>query len=90
MVKTKPLTKSGLVTALKATEERIFEERTEFFVKMIKPLFDKLSGRLEKVEVDVKHLRQGQNELKAELSDTPSRKQFNDLRDKVIRHHPTQ
>lgn len=50
--------------------------------------FDKVGGRLDTLDVGQSHLKDQINGLKADLSDTPSRREFQQLKSKVDRHHP--
>jgi archaellum component FlaC len=45
--------------------------------------FDKVETRLERIEAEVSQARDDVNGLTAELSDTPSRREFEDLKTKV-------
>ncbi len=51
--------------------------------------FDKVDSRLNTLEVGQSHLKDQISGLKADLSDTPSRRVFQELKSKVDRHHPT-
>lgn len=51
--------------------------------------FTKLDSKLAKQKVEISAIRDDIKGLKADLSDTPSRKQFEKLKRKVNRYHPT-
>jgi predicted nucleic acid-binding Zn-ribbon protein len=73
------------------------EELAEFFSSEIKPEFEKIDDRLNKLEagqsrlennvarleVGQGHIREEIKELKADLSDTPSRREFEELKHRV-------
>ena len=75
------------------------EELAEFFRGEIKPEFDSINSRLNKLEegqarleagiqrLEVKqdHLEERIDTLSADLSDTPNRKEFEDLKHRVDR-----
>ena len=48
--------------------------------------FDNVENRLRNVEVELSHVKDEVNGLKADLSTTPSRKEFEELKDKVEEH----
>ena len=50
--------------------------------------FNKVDGRLDNLEVGQSHIKDQINGLKADLSDTPGRREFQKLKSKVDRHHP--
>ena len=50
--------------------------------------FDKVDERLERVETEVFHVKDEINGLKAELSDTPSRREFKELKTRVEKNYP--
>ena len=50
--------------------------------------FDKLDRRLDSLGVGQSYLKDQIDGLKADLSDTPSRREFQQLKSKVDRHHP--
>ncbi len=50
--------------------------------------FDKVEGRLDKVKVELAHVKDIVNGLKADLADTPSRREFEQLKTRVDKHHP--
>jgi len=50
--------------------------------------FDRVDRRLDTLEVGQFYLKDKINGLKADLSDTPSRREFQQLKSKVDRHHP--
>ena len=45
--------------------------------------FNKVDRKLEKIEAEVTYIKRGVNDLKADLSDTPSRTEFNNLKQEV-------
>lgn len=50
--------------------------------------FEGVNGRLDKLETEVSHVKDEINGLKGELSDTPSRREFNELKARVDKYHP--
>jgi len=50
--------------------------------------FDRVDRRLDTLEVGQFYLKDKINGLKADLPDTPSRREFQQLKSKVDRHHP--
>lgn len=50
--------------------------------------FEKADRRFDKIEVELRHVKDQVSGLIADLSDTPSRREFEDLKSKVDRHHP--
>ena len=50
--------------------------------------FDKIDGNITKLESGQGHLAEKIKDLRADLSDTPSRREFQQLKSKVDRHHP--
>ena len=50
--------------------------------------FDKVDRRLDRLEVCQSYLKDQINGLKANLSDTPSRREFQELKTKVDKYHP--
>ncbi len=57
--------------------------------------FDKVEGRLEKVElrldkveVELAHVKDTVNGLIADLAESPSRREFEQLKTRVDKHHP--
>ena len=50
--------------------------------------FDKVDRRLDTLEVGQPYLKDQITGLKADLSDTPSRRQYEKLKTKVDKHHP--
>jgi len=83
-----------------ATTDDIHNQLTEFFAGMIVPAFENLrkemnarfeqiDHRLGKLETGQAHLKDQIEGLKADLSDTPSRKEFNELKAQVDRYSPT-
>ena len=84
----KPVTMKDLdevVSAILAgTEGLINNLRLE-----MKAQFKKNDSQFNKIEVGLSHLKDQIDGLKADLSDTPSRREFQQLKSKVDRHHPT-
>ncbi len=83
----------------KIVDDSIHHQLSEFHVGMIKPelkgLEKRLNSRLDKVDAGINTLEVGQsylkdqiNGLKADLSDTPSRRQFEQLTARVDKYHP--
>ena len=70
---------------------------TEFYHELIKPQFDRLNDKIDLISGDVQEIKQDTQELKvrvnhledqfdglkAEFSNVPSRKEFNDLKSEV-------
>jgi archaellum component FlaC len=50
--------------------------------------FDKVEDRLSNVEVELSHVKDEVKGLKADISTTPSRREFQDLKKRVDKHHP--
>lgn len=50
--------------------------------------FDKIESGLRKLDVGLSGVKDTVNGLKAEFSDTPSRKEFNELKTIVDKYHP--
>ena len=48
--------------------------------------FDNVENRLRNVEVELSHVKDEITGLKADLSDTPSRRQFEELKARVDKH----
>ena len=83
----KPVTMKDLdefVQAILAGTEGLFNELR----REMKSSFEKVGQRFDKMEVGQSHLKDQVNGLKADLSDTPSRREFERLKSKVDRHHP--
>ena len=59
-----------------------FQDELNDFREEVNTNFDKVKVRLRGVEDEVKG-------LKSELSNTPTRKEFNKLKEKVDRYHPS-
>ena len=58
-----------------------------FFDQVDKRL-DNVEGRLDTLDVGQSYLKDQINGLEADLSDTPSRKEFQELKSKVDQYHP--
>ena len=69
---------------LAGTEGLINELRWE-----MKSRFEHVDHRLDNLVVGQSHLKDQINGLKANLSDTARRREFQELKSKVDRHHPT-
>ena len=83
----KPVTMKDLDEVVRAilagTEGLINNLRLE-----MKAQFKKIDSRFNKIEVGQDHLKDQIDGLKADLSDTPSRRQLEDLKSRVEKHHP--
>lgn len=95
-----PVTKGMLDEALNKQDHRIFEERAEFHQEIVQPQMDELRSHLSTIESRVSNVEPKLDSgfsrlldeikgLKADLADTPSRREFEGLKAKVERHHPT-
>lgn len=80
-----------IVRAILAGTEGLFNdlrrEMNSRFEKVYKR-FDKVEGRLDTLEVGQAHLKDQMNGLKADLSDMPSRRQFEKPKVRVDKYHP--
>ena len=56
--------------------------------KLFGGLKTEMNRRFDKVETDITFIKRDIRDIKAELSDTPSRREFNELKTKVDRYHP--
>jgi len=54
---------------------------------MVKPEFDLMGERIDNLEIEITNVKDTVNGLKAELSDTPSRSEFNEFKRRVDRYH---
>ncbi len=97
MANEKPLTKTTLMAALKeagvATKEDVREivgQKIEKLEKVLASTFIKIEKRFDNLDETIKgeskKLQRQINDLNA---DSPTRKEHNDLKEKVDRHHPT-
>ena len=90
----KPVTMKDLdesVQAILAGTEGLFNElRREMIAgfRRIDKRFRGIDHSMNKLEVGQSHLKDQIDGLKADLSDTPSRREFERLKSKVDRHHP--
>jgi len=90
----KPVTMKDLdefVQAILAGTEGLFNElRREMIAgfQRVDKRFRGIDHSLNKLEVGQSHLKDQIDGLKADLSDTPSRREFQQLKSKVDRHHP--
>ncbi|MBI2009961.1 MAG: hypothetical protein HYS86_02155 [Candidatus Chisholmbacteria bacterium] len=57
--------------------------------KKIDQRFKKIDQHFDKLKADVLENRRRIDDIKTDLSDTPTRKEFNELKSKVHRFHPT-
>ena len=55
---------------------------------LVTDLRREMNSRFDKVDVEQAHLKDQVKGLKADLSDNPSRKQFEELKARVDRYHP--
>lgn len=92
------LKEAGIATK-EDVRDIVHEELTEFHASMTAPKLEELRGdmkigfrhvksRLDKLELETRHVKDEIKGLKADLSDTPSRKQLEELRRRVDRYHP--
>ncbi len=51
--------------------------------------FEKVNGRLDNLDRETTFVKREIRDLKADLSDTPTRKEHNELKGKVDRFHPS-
>ena len=100
----KPLTKSELLSVLKkadfATQKDVHKtvlEATDAVLIGVEKLLEKfatkndvkkIDRRLNKLETGQSYIKDQINNLDAELSSTPSRREFNKLKTKVDHYHP--
>ena len=90
----KPLTMKDLdefVQAILAGTEELFNELSREMIagfQRVDKRFRGIDHSLKKLEVGQSHLKDQIDGLKADLSDTPSRREFQQLKSKVDRHHP--
>lgn len=56
--------------------------------KAVDARFDKVEDRLGSLEMGQRYLKDDIRGLKEELSDTPSRREFEELKSRVNKHHP--
>ncbi len=54
----------------------------------MKSSFEKVDRRFDKIEAGQSHLKDQAKGLKDDLSDTPTRRQFEDLKSRVEKRHP--
>lgn len=83
----------------KIVDDSIHHQLSEFHANMTKPAlkglekrlnsrFDKVESRLDNLEVGQALLKDKLDGLTADLSDTPSRRQFEKLKARVDKYHP--
>ena len=83
----KPVTKGMLddaVDTLLAGMENLYSG----FKEELDKSFDKIEGRLDNLDRETTFVKREIHDLKADLSDTPTRKDFNELKGRVDRFHP--
>ena len=51
--------------------------------------FEKVDGNLRKLGVELSSVKDTVNGLKADFSDTSSRREFQELKARINKHHPT-
>lgn len=51
--------------------------------------FEKVEGRLDNLDREMTFMKREIQDLKADLSDTPTRKEFNEVKSRVDRYHPS-
>jgi len=77
---------SGLATK-KDIDDIFHENISEFYVGKIVPEFDKLRGemntRFDKVDTEITFIKRDISDIKADLSLTPSREEFTELKAKL-------
>ena len=78
------------------TKEELVSELAEFYVDLVKPDMKKIVKKIDGVEKELVELKEEVvgnsrriDDLKTDIADTPSRKEFNQLKTKVDRYHPT-
>ena len=91
-----PATKKDVFEIVSQASDLIIKGMEEMFERQDKRYDKKFEGvdsRLDTIEQGVVNLKSGQYELKKSIQDlqvdTPSRGEFNRLKAKVDRHHPT-
>jgi hypothetical protein len=104
MADEKPITKSELMEALKELRKQVredaFGDRAEFYAQMTRPEIEKVrtemksgfkqvDSRLARLEAEVSSVKDDIKGLTEELSLKPSRIEFNELKRKVDKYHPT-
>ena len=81
-----------------ATRE-VLDEAVDILLEGMDKLYEKFKGdmntgfgnienRLRSVEVELSHVKDEINGLKADLSNTPTRREFEELKVRVDKHHP--
>jgi len=76
---------------------RQMEEAVDAILAGMQRMFDKQDEKIEESKKELKgemdsfrrETKKGFSEVKKRLEDTSSRKEFNDLKEKVYRHHPS-
>ena len=56
--------------------------------KLFGGLKTEMNKRFDRVETDITFIKRDTRDIKAELSDTPSRREFKDLKTRVDTYHP--
>jgi predicted nucleic acid-binding Zn-ribbon protein len=90
-VKPKELVDRGVLddavdTILKGVE-RMFKKRDKRFDN-VEDKLDKVDGKIGKLEIEHTHLKDKIDGLKADLSTTPTKTEFNNLKARVDKYHP--
>ena len=73
--------------------DRMFEEqnkRIDERFKRVDERFKQVDERFNRLEVEVSYIKDTLNGLKADLADTPSRREFEELKARVDKYHPLQ
>ena len=97
MANEKPLTKSALIAALKeigvTTQDDLDKLRDDINEDFLVTLAEFYSGEIKpdltKFELAISSLKGERDGLKEELSDTPSRREFNNLKKRVDEYQPS-
>lgn len=77
----------GLSSGELATKDDLYEVLAEFHRGEVQPELAKIRASIEEVRVSLSWVKDEVNGLKAELSDTPSRKEFENLKREVAHYH---
>jgi len=71
--------------------DRMFEEqngRIDKRFKRVDERFKQVDERFNKLEVEISYIKDTANGLKADLADTPTKKEHEELKAKVEKYHP--
>jgi hypothetical protein len=79
--------------------DELHSQMSEFFVGRIKPEIDGLikevrqgfklvNTHIDKLEIEARGIKDDVEGLEADLSDTPSRREFNELKTRIDKYHP--